>query len=43
MRRREFRKEFFVDEAYPASTRVTVAALNRSQLLVEIQAAACSS
>jgi enamine deaminase RidA (YjgF/YER057c/UK114 family) len=36
----ELRKEFFSDDAYPASTLVTVAALNRPELMVEIQAVA---
>jgi len=36
----ELRKEFFADDAYPASTMVTVAALNRPELLVEINAVA---
>jgi len=36
----ELRKEFFEDGAYPASTMVTVAALNRSELMVEINAVA---
>jgi len=34
------RKEFFADDAYPASTLVTVAALNRPELMVEISAIA---
>ena len=38
----ELRKEFFADDAYPASTLVTVAALNRPALMVEIQAVAVS-
>jgi enamine deaminase RidA (YjgF/YER057c/UK114 family) len=38
----ELRKEFFADDAYPASALVTVAALNRPQLMVEIQAVAVS-
>ena len=38
----ELRKEFFDDDAYPASTLVTVAALNRPELMVEIQAVAVS-
>jgi enamine deaminase RidA (YjgF/YER057c/UK114 family) len=38
----ELRKEFFADDAYPASTLVTVAALNRPELMVEIQAVAVS-
>ncbi len=37
----ELRKEFFSDDSgYPASTLVTVAALNRPELMVEIQAVA---
>ena len=36
----ELRKEFFADDSYPASTLVTVAALNRPELMVEIQAVA---
>jgi len=36
----ELRKEFFAEEAYPASTLVTVAALNRPELMVEISATA---
>ncbi len=36
----ELRKEFFSDDAYPASTLVTVAALNRPELMVEITATA---
>ena len=36
----ELRKEFFADDAYPASTLVTVAALNRLELMVEISATA---
>jgi enamine deaminase RidA (YjgF/YER057c/UK114 family) len=36
----ELRKEFFAAERYPASTMVTVAALNRPELLVEINAVA---
>ena len=36
----ELRKEFFEDGSYPASTLVTVAALNRSELMVEINAVA---
>ncbi|MEK9685239.1 MAG: RidA family protein [Rhodospirillaceae bacterium] len=36
----EIRKEFFPEDAYPASTLVTVAALNRPEMLVEIQAVA---
>jgi enamine deaminase RidA (YjgF/YER057c/UK114 family) len=36
----ELRKEFFTDDAYPASALVTVAALNRPELMVEIQAIA---
>ena len=36
----ELRKEFFADDAYPASTLVTVAALNRPELMVEITATA---
>ena len=36
----ELRKEFFLDDAYPASTLVTVAALNRPELMVEINAVA---
>ena len=39
----ELRKEFFSDEAYPASTLVTVAALNRPELMVEINAVAITS
>ena len=38
----ELRKEFFADDAYPASTLVTVAALNRPELMIEIQAIAIS-
>ena len=38
----ELRKEFFADDAYPASTLVTVTALNRPELMVEIQAVAVS-
>ena len=34
------RKEFFEDGSYPASTMVTVVALNRSELMVEINAVA---
>lgn len=34
------RREFFADDAYPASTLVTVAALNRPELMVEINAVA---
>lgn len=36
----ELRKEFFADDSYPASTLVTVAALNRPELMVEISAVA---
>tara|TARA_R110000787_G_scaffold6681_8_gene23105 strand:+ start:1051 stop:1440 length:390 start_codon:yes stop_codon:yes gene_type:complete len=36
----ELRKEFFAEDAYPASTLVTVAALNRPELMVEISATA---
>lgn len=36
----ELRKEFFSEDAYPASTLVTVAALNRPELMVEINAIA---
>ena len=36
----ELRKEFFPEDAYPASTLVTVAALNRPELMVEISATA---
>ena len=36
----ELRKEFFADDAYPASALVTVAALNRPEMMVEIQAVA---
>jgi len=36
----ELRKEFFPDDAYPASALVTVAALNRPEMMVEIQAVA---
>lgn len=36
----ELRKEFFPDETYPASTLVTVAALNRPELMVEVNAVA---
>ena len=36
----ELPKEFFEDGSYPASTLVTVAALNRSELMVEINAVA---
>ena len=36
----ELRKEIFADDAYPASTLVTVAALNRPELMVEINAVA---
>ena len=38
----ELRKEFFTDDSYPASTLVTVAALNRPDLMVEINAVAIS-
>ena len=38
----ELRKEFFLDDSYPASTLVTVAALNRPELMVEINAVAIS-
>ena len=38
----ELRKEFFSDDTYPASTLVTVAALNRPELMVEINAVAIS-
>lgn len=36
----ELRKEFFNEGFYPASTLVTVAALNRPELMVEINAVA---
>jgi enamine deaminase RidA (YjgF/YER057c/UK114 family) len=36
----ELRKEFFSDNSYPASTLATVAALNRPELMVEINAVA---
>ena len=36
----ELRKEFFDDPEYPASTLITAAALNRPELLVEINAIA---
>ena len=36
----ELRKEFFEDPNYPASTLITEAALNRPELLVEINAVA---
>jgi 2-iminobutanoate/2-iminopropanoate deaminase len=36
----EIRKEFFSENSYPASTLVTVAALNRPELLIEINAVA---
>lgn len=36
----ELRKEFFAEGTYPASTLVTVAALNRPELMVEISAVA---
>ena len=36
----EIRKDFFSDDAYPASALVTVAALNRPEMLIEIQAVA---
>ena len=36
----EIRKEFFADNAYPASALVTVAALNHPEMLAEIQAIA---
>ncbi|MDA1325290.1 MAG: RidA family protein [Proteobacteria bacterium] len=36
----ELRREFFPDGSYPASTLVTVAALNRPELMVEINAIA---
>lgn len=36
----ELRKEFFSEDSYPASTLVTVAALNRPELMVEISATA---
>jgi enamine deaminase RidA (YjgF/YER057c/UK114 family) len=36
----ELRKEFFSNDNYPASTLVTVAALNRPELMVEINAVA---
>jgi len=39
----ELRKEFFSDDSYPASTLVTVAALNRPELMVEINAVAIST
>ena len=39
----ELRKEFFSDDSYPASTLVTVAALNRPELMVEINAIAISA
>ncbi len=36
----ELRKEFFQENSYPASTLVTVKALNRPEALVEITATA---
>lgn len=36
----ELRKEFFQEDSYPASTLVTVKALNRPEALVEITATA---
>ena len=36
----EIRKEFFSVNSYPASTLITVAALNRPELLIEINAVA---
>ena len=39
----ELRKEFFSDDSYPASTLVTVTALNRPELMVEINAVAIST
>ncbi|MGE4218297.1 MAG: RidA family protein [Alphaproteobacteria bacterium] len=36
----ELRKEFFSEDSYPASTLVTVAALNRPEAMVEVQAVA---
>lgn len=36
----ELRKEFFAEDSYPASTLVTVKALNRPEALVEITATA---
>ena len=36
----EIRKEFFSDDSYPASTLVTVQALNRPEAMVEITATA---
>lgn len=39
----ELRKEFFAGGAYPASTLVTVAALNRPEMMVEINAVAVAS
>ena len=36
----EIRKEYFSDSSYPASTLITAAALNRPELLVEINAIA---
>ena len=39
----ELRKEFFSDDSYPASTLVTVAALNHPELMVEINAVAVAN
>ena len=39
----ELRKEYFSHDSYPASTLVTVAALNRPELMVEINAVAIAS
>jgi 2-iminobutanoate/2-iminopropanoate deaminase len=36
----ELRKEFFSENSYPASTLITAAALNRPELLIEINAIA---
>ena len=36
----ELRKEFFREDSYPASTLVTVAALNRPEIMVEINGVA---
>ena len=36
----ELRKEFFQEDSYPASTLVTVAALNRPEIMVEINGVA---
>lgn len=39
----ELRKEFFQSDRYPASTMVTVAALNRPEVMVEINAVAVAA